>query len=100
MPIENCNSTVLIAQFLSGFGSLINRKFFIDEFQLQYSSIIQQCQEDTDLIGAYHRAEKESSPPMFGPPATTSSLLCSVGLSNRISQINVIFNPQRRKTCS
>jgi hypothetical protein len=50
--IEDCNSTVSIAQFLSGFGSLINRKFFIDDFQHQYPPIIQHCQEDIDLIAA------------------------------------------------
>jgi hypothetical protein len=87
-------------KIFNGFGSLINRKFFIVEFKRQYASIIQQCQEDTDLTGVYHRADKESSPPIFGIPTTTSSFLCSVGLSTRISQINVIFNPQRRKTCS
>jgi hypothetical protein len=48
--IEDCNFTVSFAQFLSGFGSLINRKFFIDDFQRQYPSIIQHCQEDIDLI--------------------------------------------------
>jgi hypothetical protein len=73
-------------KFYHGFGSFINRKFFIDEFKGQYASIIQQFQKDTDLTRVYHREEKESSPPMFGVPATTW-----------ISQNNVIHIPQFRK---
>jgi hypothetical protein len=89
---EDCNSIVSIGQILSGFGSLINRKNFIDEIQRQYPTIIKLYQEDIDLIGASYRAEKESLPQMFGVPATTSALLWSGGLSTRLSQSREALN--------
>jgi hypothetical protein len=66
--------------------------YFIDEYQHQYPSIIQQRQEVTEFIGASYRAEKDSAPPMFDIPATTSALICSVELSTGISQISEALN--------
>jgi hypothetical protein len=82
------NPRFRLDKFFHGFCSLINRKFFIDEYQRQYPSMIQQCQENTEFIDASYRAEKYSPPPMFGVPATTSALFWSVGISTGISQIS------------